>query len=528
MNNSGTRSRSKQNNSESQNSNSVDMPFNSERDINSTRTPTSKMHWWYEDRSSVLLLLFLYVLQGIPLGLAGSIPMLLASKSVDYKQQALFSFVFWPFSIKLLWAPIVDGAYIQSIGRRKTWLVPTQYVIGIIMFILSYKLDAILGGPVPDVWNLTVCFFILNFCAATQDIAVDGWALTMLSKKNVGLASTCNSVGQTAGYFLGYVVFLALESADFCNKYFRSADSHKEEGIVNLSGFMYFWAIVFIITTTLVMIFKKEDAQNTSEIDDTASKGVVSTYKLLFKIICLPNVLQYVVILLTAKIGFASESIVALKLIECGIHKETLAMLAIPLTPLQIALPVIIAKYTSGPRPLDIFLKAIRYRLIFTLLFAAFVHYTPSFKLQDGTFPYYYFAAVLIMYCFHQVTLYSMFVAVMAFNAKISDPHIGGTYMTLLNTVANLGGNWPSTLALWYVDALTTTNCVGGTSNLVYCSKEDKAVCESAGGMCVTTVDGYYVEAVLCLILGILWLIWKSDSTRKLQNVDPERWRCPR
>ena len=25
----------------------------------------------------------------------------------------------------------------------------------------------------------------------------------------------------------------------------------------------------------------------------------------------------------------------------------------------------------------------------------------------------------------------------------------GGTYMTLLNTVCNLGGNWPATLALW-------------------------------------------------------------------------------
>jgi len=34
--------------------------------------------WWNEDRGSVFLLLFLYVLQGIPLGLAGSIPMLLA------------------------------------------------------------------------------------------------------------------------------------------------------------------------------------------------------------------------------------------------------------------------------------------------------------------------------------------------------------------------------------------------------------------------------------------------------------------
>lgn len=38
-----------------------------------------------------------------------------------------------------------------------------------------------------------------------------------------------------------------------------------------------------------------------------------------------------------------------------------------------------------------------------------------------------------------QVTLYSMFVSGMAFHAKISDPSIGGTYMTLLNTLSNLG-----------------------------------------------------------------------------------------
>ena len=33
-----------------------------------------------------------------------------------------------------------------------------------------------------------------------------------------------------------------------------------------------------------------------------------------------------------------------------------------------------------------------------------------------------------------------MFVAQMSFNAKVSDPRIGGTYMTMLNTVTNLGG----------------------------------------------------------------------------------------
>ena len=72
------------------------------------------------------------------------------------------------------------------------------------MLALSFNVEKYLGGEnrAPDVLTLTCMFFFLNFLAATQDIAVDGWALTMLKRHNVGHASTCNSVGQTAGYFL--------------------------------------------------------------------------------------------------------------------------------------------------------------------------------------------------------------------------------------------------------------------------------------------------------------------------------------
>lgn len=190
------------------------------------------------DRFNIAVLVFLYVLQGIPLGLSGSIPLILSSRHVSYKEQAMFSFVYWPFSLKLCWAPIVDSLYSNRFGRRKSWLVPTQYIIGTFMLVLSRNVNVILGDDdehsSPDVMYLTFVFFMLNFLAATQDIAVDGWALTMLSQKNVGYASTCNSVGQTAGYFLGNVLFLALESADFCNKYLRWED--QPTGLVTLQG----------------------------------------------------------------------------------------------------------------------------------------------------------------------------------------------------------------------------------------------------------------------------------------------------
>ena len=46
------------------------------------------------------------------------------------------------------------------------------------------------------------------------------------------------------------------------------------------------------------------------------------------------------------------------------------------------------------------------------------------------------------------LTLTVVFVAQMALFNRVADPRIGGTYMTMLNTLANLGGQWPGTLVL--------------------------------------------------------------------------------
>lgn len=46
-----------------------------------------------------------------------------------------------------------------------------------------------------------------------------------------------------------------------------------------------------------------------------------------------------------------------------------------------------------------------------------------------------------------------------AFHTQIADPVIGGTYMTLLNTMSNLGGTWPKPLVLRGIDALSSASC---------------------------------------------------------------------
>ncbi len=112
----------------------------------------------------------------------------------------------------------------------------------------------VLGGPFvglwidmdePHIYYLTIFFFALYLLMATQDIAVDGWALTMLHPDNVNYASTCNSVGQTLGYFISYVGFLALHDPATCNSYLRSTPSddgtsHTDELVREYCVYIFF------------------------------------------------------------------------------------------------------------------------------------------------------------------------------------------------------------------------------------------------------------------------------------------------
>ncbi|CAK9812336.1 Acetyl-coenzyme A transporter 1 [Anthophora plagiata] len=476
------------------------------------------------DEKNIAILLFLYLLQGIPLGLCNSIPMLLQNRDVSYRQQAEFSFVQWPFSLKLFWAPIVDSVFSQKFGRRKTWLIPTQYFMGLFMLLLSSHVDKWLGdeNTKPNIEMLTIIFFALNVLAATQDIVVDGWALTMLRRCNVGYASTCNSVGQTAGFFIGYVLFMALESAEFCNSYLRSTPSN--EGILTLPDFLYFWAWIFIITTTLVALFKHEDSEKIHK-DGELNTDIRHAYRLLWNIVKLPAVKAIILFLLTAKIGFsACEAVTGLKLVEAGIPKEKFVLMAVPMIPLQILLPLAISKYTVGPRPMNVYIMAMPFRLAFGLV-AAFLVWVTPYVITDGQVPAYYIIGLIGLYLIHQVFTSSMFVASMAFFAKISDPAVGGTYMTLLNTLSNLGGNWPATAALWFVDPLTFRQCSTDPSNDCSTISKRELCANTENGVCNMQLDGYYIESVLCLIIGFAWLRWGRRKIDMIQMRPMSAWK---
>lgn len=80
------------------------------------------------------------------LGLAlGSIPFILR-EHLSYSELAVFSLAGYPYSLKLFWSPIVDSVFFRSIGRRKSWIIPMQIVIGSIMLIMSANAEELMDN----------------------------------------------------------------------------------------------------------------------------------------------------------------------------------------------------------------------------------------------------------------------------------------------------------------------------------------------------------------------------------------------
>ncbi|KFY65550.1 hypothetical protein V496_02493 [Pseudogymnoascus sp. VKM F-4515 (FW-2607)] len=470
-------------------------------------TPTPSNNGFFElpmqDRRNFVLLVLLYFLQGVPMGLAtGSVPFLLKAH-LSYGQIGIFSLASYPYSLKLLWSPIVDACWTPRLGRRKSWILPIQMLSGFGMIWLGANVKAMMvtagqeGGG--GVWDFTGWWFFLVFMCATQDIAVDGWALTLLSPQNLSYASTAQTVGLTAGQFMSYTVFLAFNSPDFANKWFRASPS--AEGVMTLGGYLTFWGWAYLIVTMGLAVLKKEERTKNED-------GIWDVYKVMWKVLKLKNIQTIIIIHLIAKIGFqANDAVTNLKLLDKGFSQEDLALTVLIDFPFEIALGYYAGKWSTKYTPMRLWSWAFVARLVAAVIAQATVMIFPANGVDTS-----YLLVVIASHIFSTFTSTVMFVAISAFHARIADPVIGGTYMTLLATVSNLGGTFPRFFILKLVDQFTQATCVppvpGSTplsaalkSPLVTeafsCALEvDKHRCVDGGGVCNITRDGYYITNV--------------------------------
>ncbi|KAG7890376.1 hypothetical protein KL908_004213 [Ogataea polymorpha] len=525
------------------------------------KSSTTQKNLPRQDRPRFFLLVLLYLIQGVPIGLAfGSVPFLLKSAQLNYTQVGFFSLASYPYSLKLLWSPIVDSCYLKRLGRRRSWIIPVQTISGLTLLFLGTVIDSLMRNVQKNLYTLTYTFFFLILLCATQDIAVDGWALTILSKDALSYASTAQTIGLNTGYFLSFTVFLAFNSADFANSYLRKTPS--SDSFLTLGQYMWFWGWMYLAVTLVILILVPEDplsrrkqasskdieleellrdeqsGVNAVQAHTAHSEGprqttLLDVYHKMWNVVKLKNVKLFILVHLVSKIAFqANEGATNLKLLDKGFSREDLAITVLIDFPLEIVFGYYSARWSTGDEPLKPWMYAYLGRIAAAALGQVLVWCFP----KDGHVTTAYFLFVIFQHLLSSFMSTIQFVSICAFHTQIADPLIGGTYMTTLNTLSNLGGQWPKIIVLSLIDRLTTARCMPATpmatnpfeeAPFFNCySSSAKSDCVGHGGVCNTIADGYYNTNLLCILIGlVLYYGWIRKTVVHLQGLPISAWR---
>jgi PAT family beta-lactamase induction signal transducer AmpG len=138
---------------------------------------------------------------GLPLALSGStLAVWLTEANIDLATIGLFSLVGLPYTIKFLWAPLVDALDIpllsRRFGRRRGWLIFSQLLLIAAIVLLG------LCDPSASIPLITLGAVTVATASATQDIVIDAFRVESLetSEQAAGMA------GYVAAYRVGMLV----------------------------------------------------------------------------------------------------------------------------------------------------------------------------------------------------------------------------------------------------------------------------------------------------------------------------------
>ena len=199
----------------------------------------------------VLIVLLLGFSSGLPLALSGStLQVWMRESGVDLGTIGLFALVGTPYTLKFLWAPLVDALHVpfftRAFGRRRGWLVFSQLLlIGAILLLA-------LTDPARSPLFVALGALLVAAMSATQDIVVDAFRVESLpeSEQAAGMAS------YVAAYRIGMLVSTA--GVLFLVAAFEGA------GIVRASawmwGFVAMAALVLIGTVTALAATEPEQS----------------------------------------------------------------------------------------------------------------------------------------------------------------------------------------------------------------------------------------------------------------------------
>ena len=192
---------------------------------------------------------------------------------------------------------------------------------------------------------------------------------------------------------------------------------------MTLDSYLTFWGYAYLVVTVGLALLKRED--RTKEKD-----SIAEVYTTMIGILKLRNIQIFILIHLIAKIGFqANDAVTNLKLLDKGFSQEDLALTVLIDFPFEICLGYYAGKWSEQYKPITVWSLAFIGRLVAAVFAQGVVMAFPAGGTTNT-----YLLVVIVEHVFSTFMSTVMFVAISAFHAKIADPAIGGTYMTLLAT----------------------------------------------------------------------------------------------
>ena len=137
-------------------------------------------------------------------GYAGGLPLLLVGSTlqawmteagIDLGTIGLFASVGTPYSLKVLWAPLMDRFHFWP-GRRRGWMMLMQILLVISIFSMS------LFEPAANIYGIAVMALLVAIFSATQDISIDAYRREILSDEELGMGSSLYVVGYRVGLLI--------------------------------------------------------------------------------------------------------------------------------------------------------------------------------------------------------------------------------------------------------------------------------------------------------------------------------------
>jgi PAT family beta-lactamase induction signal transducer AmpG len=199
----------------------------------------------------VLIVMFLGFSSGLPLALSGSTLLVwMREAGVDLGTIGLFALVGTPYTLKFIWAPLVDALHLpwftRRFGRRRGWLVFSQVLLITAIVLLAHTDPA--GAP----WLVALGALLVAATSATQDIVVDAFRVESLPEDE----QAAGMAGYVAAYRVGMLVSTA--GALFLVSAFENTGLTRS--IAWTWGYMTMAAMVLIGTLTALLATEPEQS----------------------------------------------------------------------------------------------------------------------------------------------------------------------------------------------------------------------------------------------------------------------------